>query len=235
MLGSELSDGAKSLLSRVGQAQLDGSEAERTAAASATNAIKNWLGEFAIYRAQPWLNPDGKQVQIPVTNTGDPFSDRAALIGHELLEPNAPLMRPGTNADWIDPLITLTSAGALGAGVVLGTAGAAAGVVEGGGVAALDATADSVWSLMPIQRGIAIEQKLATTEYADWYWIGQKNNGYFPLIDFQQGDSFVSLRTVDTNGVSWFRRHSRMSLGRRFMGRRYCSQAPRMMRSEWVP
>lgn len=56
------------------------------------------------------------------------------------------------------------------------------------------------------QRGIVIERNLAATEYADWYWVGRENNGYFPLVDFQQGDTLVSLRTVDTNGVSWFGR-----------------------------
>jgi hypothetical protein len=82
----------------------------------------------------------------------------------------------------------------------------AAGAVEGGEAQTADAVAESVWRLPPTQRGIAIERNFATTEYADWYWIGQENNGYFPLVDFQQGDTLVSLRTVDTNGVSWFNR-----------------------------
>jgi filamentous hemagglutinin len=69
-----------------------------------------------------------------------------------------------------------------------------------------EAAAESVWKLPSIQRGVAIEQNLAATEYADWYRVGRENNGFFPLVDFQQGRTLVSLRTVDTNGISWFNR-----------------------------
>lgn len=82
----------------------------------------------------------------------------------------------------------------------------AAGAVEGGEAKTVDAVAESVWRLPETQRGIVIEQNLAATDYADWYWVGQEDNGYFPLVDFQRGDTLVSLRTVDTNGVSWFNR-----------------------------
>ena len=211
MLGSELSDEAKAVLATMGQAQIDARNAEITAATTARNKVANWLGEFAAYRAKPWLGSDGNPVQVPVINTGDPLSDQAALMGHELFEPNAPLVRDGTNADWIDPLLALTSAGAIAAGVTLGAGalgagGLGAGAVEGGGAEALGAEAESVWSLSPIPRGIAIEQQLAETEYADWYWIGREKNGFFPLVDFQEGDTLVSLRTVDTSGISWFGR-----------------------------
>jgi hypothetical protein len=57
----------------------------------------------------------GQPVQIPIVNTGDPNSDQGALIAHAILEPNAPLTRPGTNADWIDAVIGLASAGAMAA------------------------------------------------------------------------------------------------------------------------
>jgi len=36
--------------------------------------------------------------------------------------------------------------------------------------------------------------------------IGAENNGYFPLIDFQQGENVVSLKSVNTTGVSWMGR-----------------------------
>jgi filamentous hemagglutinin len=102
------------------------------------------------------------------------------------------------------PAVPAEEAGLAG---LAGEAGsAAAGAVDSGGTKALEAAADSVWRLNPIQRGIAIEKRLAATEYADWYWVGQERNGFFPLVDFQQGDTLVSLRTVDTNGVSWFDR-----------------------------
>jgi hypothetical protein len=94
-----------------------------------------------------------------------------------------------------------------GLAALAGEAGsAAAGAIESSGAKALEAAAESVWRLNPIQRGIAIEQRLAATEYADWYWVGQERNGFFPLIDFQQGDTLLSLRSVETTGVSWFGR-----------------------------
>ncbi len=64
----------------------------------------------------------------------------------------------------------------------------------------------NVWSMRPWTRGRVIEDQLAHTDYADWYHIGAENNGYFPLVDFQNGNSLVSLKTVDTNGVTWMDR-----------------------------
>ena len=69
-----------------------------------------------------------------------------------------------------------------------------------------EAAENSVWSLPPLQRGVAIENQLASTEYADWYHIGAENNGYFPTIDFQQGQTVVSLKTADTTGFTWLGR-----------------------------
>ncbi|MFZ6768536.1 hypothetical protein ACO0LM_15870 [Undibacterium sp. Di26W] len=64
----------------------------------------------------------------------------------------------------------------------------------------------SVWGLTPTARGTAIEANLAQTEYADWFNAGQLNNGKFPLIDFQKGNTLVSLKSVDTTGTSWMGR-----------------------------
>ncbi len=67
----------------------------------------------------------------------------------------------------------------------------------------------SVWSLNPIDRGKSIESSLARTEYSDangWFNIGAEKNGYFPLIDFQSGNTVVSLKTVDTTGSTWMAR-----------------------------
>lgn len=57
----------------------------------------------------------------------------------------------------------------------------------------------SPWALAPIQRGIFIEERLAVTDYADWYRIGKENRGFFELIDFQKGRDLVSLKTVDAS------------------------------------
>ena len=67
----------------------------------------------------------------------------------------------------------------------------------------------SVWNLSPTARGNAIESGLANTEYSSangWYQVGAENNGYFPLVDFQQGNTLVSLKTVDTGGSTWMGR-----------------------------
>jgi len=63
-----------------------------------------------------------------------------------------------------------------------------------------------VWNLKPTARGTAIESQLAQTEYKDWFNVGQLNNGKFPLVDFQNGNTLVSLKSVDTTGSTWLTR-----------------------------
>ncbi len=109
-----------------------------------------------------------------------------------------------------------------GASLVVG-AGAAAKTAElivenvarkGASVAAkpaaeLKSDLGAVWNLKPTQRGVEIESYLAKTEYSSqggWYNIGASKNGYFPLADFQNGSTLVSLKSVDTSGSSWLSR-----------------------------
>lgn len=54
-----------------------------------------------------------------------------------------------------------------------------------------------VWNLSATLRGKMIEKALAESDYEGWYNIGQENNGYFPIIDFQNGSNVVSLKTLD--------------------------------------
>ncbi|WP_275921652.1 two-partner secretion domain-containing protein [Burkholderia sola] len=80
-----------------------------------------------------------------------------------------------------------------------------------GGQVATDApaTGGNVWALNPIDRGVTIESQLARTEYSaanGWYQVGAENNGYFPLVDFQNRNTLVSLKTVDTTGSTWLPR-----------------------------
>jgi RHS repeat-associated protein len=72
--------------------------------------------------------------------------------------------------------------------------------------AAEDAATVSVWGRTATQRGIDIEDALAATDYAGWFRVGQLNNGKFPLVDFQQGNNLVSLKSVDTTGSTWMGR-----------------------------
>ena len=78
-------------------------------------------------------------------------------------------------------------------------------------IGAKDLTPDlsEVWTLKPTQRGVEIESYLARTEYSPqsgWYNVGAERNGYFPLVDFQNGNTLVSLKSVDTAGSTWLGR-----------------------------
>jgi hypothetical protein len=63
-----------------------------------------------------------------------------------------------------------------------------------------------VWTKPPMQRGIEIEEDLALSEYSGWYRVAGDAGGKFPLVDFQKGNNLVSLKTVDTTGISWMGR-----------------------------
>lgn len=65
-----------------------------------------------------------------------------------------------------------------------------------------------VWNGVPTNRGSWIESYLAKNEYSDangWFHVGAENNGYFPLVDFQNGNNLVSLKSVDTTGSTGLR------------------------------
>ncbi len=63
-----------------------------------------------------------------------------------------------------------------------------------------------IWSKNSTDRGNAIESYLSTTDYKEWFNIGQLNDGKFPLVDFQKDNVLVSLKTVDTSGSTWMDR-----------------------------
>lgn len=42
--------------------------------------------------------------------------------------------------------------------------------------------------------------------YEDWYRVGSRDGGTFPLIDFQNGNNLVSVKSVDTGGSTWQRK-----------------------------
>jgi hypothetical protein len=77
--------------------------------------------------------------------------------------------------------------------------------IEGAGANGANNLAE-VWNLSPTARGTAIESHLAQTEYKDWFNVGQLNNGKFPLVDFQNGNTLVSVKSVDTAGSTWLGR-----------------------------
>ena len=48
-----------------------------------------------------------------------------------------------------------------------------------------------------------MEQDARGNGSGKWFHIGATNNGFFPLVDFQQGNILVSLKTINTKGTGW--------------------------------
>jgi hypothetical protein len=174
-LGSELSDKTKALFAEIGRAQIEESNAQLVAATAQADAIAYAVRAYAEYRAQPWLSSNGRPVEVPVFNTGDPLSDQAAMIG-ELSKPNAQLTRPATNADWIDPLVNLASLAAMAVGPAFRFAGPAADVIDG-----VEVSANAAESAFATTEGVAISGGRAIDRAAS-YEIGVRNMyGDLPL------------------------------------------------------
>ena len=101
--------------------------------------------------------------------------------------------------------IALTLAGpAAGISGGLKAGGATSALGRGAGASAAGEGA-LLTELAATERGVAIEARLAATEYADWYNVGAENGGKFPLVDFQKGPNLASVKTVNTNGSGWLR------------------------------
>jgi hypothetical protein len=120
---------------------------------------------YTEFRAQPWLI-NGQPVRTLVINTGDPLADQEILAQQEMLEPNAPLTRPATNADWIDPLVDLLSLAAVAAGPELRLAGPASEAIDGAGV-----SANAAESAFATTEGVAVSGGRAIDRAAS-YEIG---------------------------------------------------------------
>ena len=90
----------------------------------------------------------------------------------------------------------------LGGDAVLAKAGAAATGRLGAWLDLLNSGVPkgTVWDLKATTRGKVIESELAKSDYKAWYNVGSSQNGYFPLVDFQNGNTLVSLKSVDTTG-----------------------------------
>jgi hypothetical protein len=177
-LGSELSDGTKALIAEIGREQIEQSDADLAVATAEADAIAQAVRAFAEYRAQPWLGSDGQPMQVPVINTGDPLSDQAALMGHLLFEPNAPLMRPATNADWIDPLVNVVSLAATAVGPAFRLAGPAADAIDG-----VEVSANAAESAFATTEGVAVSGGRAIDRGAS-YEIGvRKMYGDLPISE----------------------------------------------------
>jgi RHS repeat-associated protein len=79
----------------------------------------------------------------------------------------------------------------------------AVGFGEAAALGFITSARQTVWKRRPTDRGNFIEADLAATEYRNWYHIGAERNGYFPIIDFQKGNTVVSLKSADTATANW--------------------------------
>jgi hypothetical protein len=110
--GSYLSHETKSALAQIGQAEVTESYNNLAIAVDERNAIARTLRDYANYRAQILLDSDGRPVEIPAIDIGNPVAGPAELMIR--LTAHERLTRPAINADWMDPLFNLAAAGAGG-------------------------------------------------------------------------------------------------------------------------
>jgi len=116
-----------------------------------------------------------------------------------------------------DPLGDVLNDVSRASNIALLLAGPAAGISGGlkgggttsaagrGGAASAAGRGASLADLAATERGVAIEARLAATEYADWFHVGAENGGKFPLVDFQNGPNLASVKTTNTTGSGWLR------------------------------
>ena len=129
-----LSHEVKSALAQMGSAEIAEGNANLAAGTAEANAIAHMLKAFDEYGQKPWYDVNGHRVQIPVINTGSEASDQGAIIAHILLSPDESLTRPGTNTDWIGPLLSLVAARLAALGRVFGFVRPAAKVPDNANV-----------------------------------------------------------------------------------------------------
>jgi len=152
---------AETAVSEIGQAEISENRTNIAASVTVANSIVNDLRAYANYRAQPWINSAGIPVQVPLVSTGDPSTDRADLIAHELFDPAAPLMRPGTNADWIDDLVDFGSIATLPIGSGLDAAGVGARAAAD----AIEIAADTPFIILPSELAAGFDTRLPIGRY----------------------------------------------------------------------
>jgi hypothetical protein len=150
------------VFAEIGREQVLESNANLAVATTEANTVAGALKDYANYRAQPWIGPDGLPVQLPIFNTGDQFIDQAAVAGYLWSNPNASLTRPATNADWIDPLIGAASLATAVAGPVLETVGVGTTVAADSSIVA----ADTPFIILPSELPADFDITLPIGKYA---------------------------------------------------------------------
>lgn len=145
-------------------------------------------------------------MQVPIFGTGDPFDNQAHLIEHELFEPNAPLMRPGTNADWIDDVVNFGSI----ATIPIGSSLEAFGVGARTAASAVDIAADAPYLIPRSEIPAGFDYTWPIGRYEIPTGVAPKTTTYGNLLHEQIGtlvqDMFPNvkmiLRTAPSN-IDW--------------------------------
>lgn len=175
-LGSLLSHDLKSALSRIGQAQILESDANLAVGNAEANVIMSALNALAHYRTSLWPDPDGRTVDVPILDVAPASDEGGATIGRPLLPPSAPLMRPRTNADWIDPLINLLSLDAIGTGAAVRLARPAAEVAD-----VVQVSTNAAEQAFETTEGVAVSGSRAIDRGASYESVVRRMYGDMPL------------------------------------------------------
>jgi hypothetical protein len=172
-------------------------------------SLQNWGNQLTglLKYNNGYTPPSDPNNQLPGSNNGNPPNTGASPVTFSVTT-----CVPGEGCVMTPPLVSPGSPNNAPSNATLssGSGGDDGGSATGQGAATnTAATGANVWGLNPIARGVNIESQLAHTEYSaanGWYQVGAENNGYFPLVDFQNGNTLVSLKTVDTTGSTWLPR-----------------------------
>ena len=148
---------------------------------------------------------------ITLQNSGQCSNTCQDIVKGSIADIDFQLYSNKTERQWnveVQPLLNLANEGVLLLGplAVVKFPGLFGGSVAANGGIVLEGNLANVWKQPPTVRGTAIESHLAATEYKDWFNVGQLNNGKFPLVDFQNGNTLVSVKSVDTTGSTWMAR-----------------------------
>lgn len=186
--GSNISHEVKSAFAQIGQAEVDDSYNNLAFAIDQRNAIAHALRSYAYYRAKPWFKPNGQRMQVPVgpavDETNDPLVDASSAWSDSIAASARP-MRPATNADWIDPLVNLLSAGTMGAGMLPKLVGPSAGL--------LDATEIAAPSVRAVEHA---EGSFSITNWSEYPSDLPQPTGPFRLLN---GEGYDAARAAANN------------------------------------
>jgi len=177
-------------------------QADPSSCAASSKEVANTLANLnAIRDIADYASPDAREAVQSLINGNYEFQE---MLATATTEHSVGAMVESLKSKW-----ALSDAQAQDIADNLKIALAVGVGTAAGGPKDLKTNLSEIWTLKPTQRGVDIESYLAKTEYSPqsgWYNVGAERNGYFPLVDFQNGNTLVSLKSVDTAGSTWLGR-----------------------------